>query len=88
MCTARLLPVSPSMHCSWGEGGVPVGGVPAREVYPPGGVPARGYLPGGVYLLGGTCSGTPPYGQNDRQVQKYYLALNFVCGGNYSLSHK
>ena len=28
MRTARLLPVSPSMHCSWG--GVPAVGVPAR----------------------------------------------------------
>ena len=72
MRTARLLPVSPSMHCSGGctcqrgvylpaGGGVPegVGGVPAR------GVPAQ----------------VPPLcEQNDRQVQKYYLAPNFVCG--------
>ena len=35
------------------------------------GVPAQGvYLPGD----------TPPCEQNDRQVQKYYLAPNFVCG--------
>ena len=34
MCTARLLPVSPSMHC-WG--GVPAWGMPGL-----GGVPARG----------------------------------------------
>ena len=30
-----------------------------------------------------TCPGTPPpppREQNDRQVQKYYLAPNFVCG--------
>ena len=47
MRTARLLPVSPSMHCSW-------------VVYLPGGctwwecVPAGGvYLSGGVYLPGG-----------------------------------
>ena len=51
MRTTRLLPVSPSMHCSWG-------------VYLPGGVPAQ----------------VPPREQNDRQVQKYYLAPNFVCG--------
>ena len=42
-----------------------------------GSVPTRGvYLPRGVYLLG-----VPPLReQNDRQVQKYYLAPNFVCG--------
>ena len=40
-----------------------------------GGVPGpRGYL-----VLGGSCLGTPPCEQNDRQVQKYYLAPNFVC---------
>ena len=71
MRTVRLLPVSPSMHCSWG-------------VYLPGGVPAgQGvYLPGeGVYLprgggctcqgvtcRGGTCPGTPPCEQNDWQT--------------------
>ena len=51
MRATRLLPVSPSMHCSWG-------GVPAKE-----GVPARGvYLPGG-YLPGGcTCQGVPAQG--------------------------
>ena len=34
-----------------------------------GGVPVGGYLP--------RC---PPCEHNDRQVQKYYLAPNFVCG--------
>ena len=67
MCTARLLPVSPSMHCSRGD-------VPGpRGVYLPGGMylPRGVYLPGGctcpggvpaweVYLPGGTCPGTPP----------------------------
>ena len=50
------------------------------------------YLPGGVYLPRGvpTQGGIPARGvylpryspceQNDRQVQKYYLAPNFVCG--------
>ena len=39
-------------------------------VYLPGGVPARGiYLP----------RYSPCCEQNDRQVQKYYLAPNFVC---------
>ena len=48
----------------------------------PGGVPAQGvYLPGGVPAQGSTCPGTPlPCEQNDRQLQKYYLAPNFVCG--------
>ena len=58
MCTARLMPISPSMHCS---GGVYLpGGVPVWGVYLPGGVPAwgwgvpaqKGYLPGGC-----TCPG-------------------------------
>ena len=65
MRTARLLPVSPSMHCSrgctwsWGctcpEGGVPApGAVPARGRTSLEGVPAWGvYLPGGVCILGG-----------------------------------
>ena len=39
------------------------------------------YLPGGIPACGGCiCPGTPPCEQNDRQVQKYYLAPNFVCG--------
>ena len=55
MCTAHLLPVSPSMHCS-------------GEVYLPQRVPARGRgVPGGctcwgVYLSGGcTCPGEGVY---------------------------
>ena len=67
------------------------GGVPAR-VYLLGDVPALGvpaqWVPAqGVYLWGGcTCPGgvyLPRYSpreQNDRQVQEYYLAPNFVCG--------
>ena len=61
MRTARLLPVSPSLHCSRG------GGVPAR------GVPAQG-----VYLLGGTCPGTPPRVQTD--TCKNITFANFVSG--------
>ena len=64
MRTARVLTVSHSMLCTGG-------------VYLVWGVPG----PGGVYLVpGGVVSGTPPCEQNDRQVQKYYLAPNFVCG--------
>ena len=66
---------------------LPMGGVPVWDGCTcPGSVPVWGvYLPGGstclgVYLPGGTCPGTPPCEQNDRQVQKYYLAPNFVCG--------
>ena len=45
MRTARLLPVSPSMHCSPGGCTCP-GGVPAQgRVYLPGGVPAQGDVP-------------------------------------------
>ena len=44
--TARLLPISPSMHCS--RGCTCLGGVPAQGYLPggylPGGVPARGVL--------------------------------------------
>ena len=52
MRTARLLLVSPSMHCS---GGAPVpGGVPEWGVYLNGGLPAWGvYLPGGCTAQGG-----------------------------------
>ena len=62
MRTARLLPVSPHMHCSRGVylwGGCLVGGVPAwgvympRGVYLPRGVPTQGVcLPGGVPAWG------------------------------------
>ena len=54
MRTTRLLPVSPSMHCSRG------------------GVPAQGGAPAQVL---------PPCEQNDRQVQKYYLAQTSFAGG-------
>ena len=54
--------------CTWG--------VPAHRVYL--GAPTQG-----VYLVPGGVPAevlNPPCEQNDRQVQKYYLALNFVCG--------
>ena len=50
MRTARLLPVSPSMHCSRGVS-LP-GGVPAWGVYLPRGV----HLPRGPYLPRGVCT--------------------------------
>ena len=61
--TARLLPISPSMHCS-------------RGVYLAGGVPAWGvYLPGGT-CPGGTCPGgyLPGGGVPARGVLHFYLA--------------
>ena len=75
-------------------GGVPAQGVYLSVGGTCWGVPARGctclgvYLPrgctcpGGVPAQGGcTCPGAPPScEQNDRQVQKYYIAPNFVCG--------
>ena len=65
MCTARLLPVSPSMHC-WG--GVPAWGVPGL-----GGVPAQGGTCQGTP--------PPPVDRIlDTHFCKYYLAPNFVCG--------
>ena len=76
--------------CLWG---IPARGCTCLGVYLPGGLPARGlYLPRVVYLpegvpaqrrctcWGGTCPGTPTCEQNDKQVQKYYLPPNFVCG--------
>ena len=90
MRTARLLPVSPSMHCSQGLY-LPSG------VYLPGGVPARRgctcqgvYLPGGVYLprgvparwgtcLGGTCPGGTCLG--DVPTQGVYLPRGYLPGG-------
>ena len=88
MRTARLLPVSPSMHCSpgdWPKGvylprGVYLakGGVPAQgRVYLPRGVPAQGvYLP-----MWGTCPGNPPP-TVDRMTDtcKNITLANFVCG--------
>ena len=58
MRTACLLPVSPSMYCSRGGGGVPArGGVPAQGVAGPGGVPGpRGVPAWGVYLVRGACT--------------------------------
>ena len=60
MHTARLLPVSPSMHCSGGWG-VPG---PRGVCLVPGGVPGPGqcaWSRGGVCLVpGGTCPGTAP----------------------------
>ena len=61
----------------WGDtclGGVPARAVPAQGVY------LLGLPAGGCTCPGGSCPGTPPCEQNDRQVQKYYLAPNFVCG--------
>ena len=71
MRTARLLPVSPSMHCS--QGGYFVGECTCLGVYLPGGVPAWGVPSGGGV---GTCPGgyLPSYSHpsvnrmTDRQV--------------------
>ena len=72
MRTARLLTVS--QHAL--PGGVPAqGGVLAREG---GGGPAQGDGP--ARGRGAPAQVLPPCEQNDRQVQKYYLAPNFVCG--------
>ena len=72
MRTARLLPVSPFMHCSGGlpgpgevyliQGGVHIpGGVPGELYLVPGGVvPGPGGVPGpGRCTCRGTCQGTP-----------------------------
>ena len=72
MRTTRLLTISQHALGVYLPGGV----------YPPGGVPAWGGVPAqqGVPTWGCTCPGTPSCKQNDRQVQKYYLSPNFVCG--------
>ena len=78
MRTARLLLVSPSMHCSQGVctcpgmyllGGVPAWGCTCRGMYLPGGTSLGVYLPGGVpargvYLPGGVYppGGVPAWG--------------------------
>ena len=66
MHTVRLLPVSPSMHCAGGG------------VCSPRGQGGRGA--GGGCGIPVCTEADPPCEQNDRQVQKYYLAPNFVCG--------
>ena len=96
MRTARLLTIYQHALLGGGvsaQGGVPaqggylpggtcLGGVPFRGVYLPGSVPAQG---GTCPEWGCTCPGGylpwySPCEQNVRQVQKYYLAPNFVCG--------
>ena len=67
--------------CAWSRG-VCLGGVWSGGLVP-GGVPG----PGGCAWSGGIClsalwdTTTPPYEQNDKQVQKYYLGHNFVAAG-------
>ena len=64
--------------CTWsGEVSAPgSGGVSAPG--PGGGLSAPG--PGGVCSRSRGCQVLPPCEQNDKQVQKYNLAPNFVCG--------
>ena len=74
--------------CTWSRGVymvpggylVPGGCTWSRGVPGPGGTCSRG-VPGprGVYLVPGGVRYSPRE-QNDKQVQKYYLAPNFVCG--------
>ena len=76
MRTARALTIGRGVYLPRGD--VPAGGIPATGVYLPrrgvpaqGGVPAQSCVPAQVL---------PPCEQNDRYVQKYYLAPNFFCG--------
>ena len=78
MLTDRLLTVS--RHALMAEVYLPGRYLPRGCTYlgggPTGGVPVQGGVPAqGVYL-----PRYSPCEQNDRQVQKYYLAPNFVCG--------
>ena len=75
MRTARLLAVSPSMHCSWGvpgPGGCTYPGSVMQPISCLGGVPGPGGVHGpggGVYLPGGHLPRySPPCEQNDKQV--------------------
>ena len=77
MRTARLLPVSPSMHCSgWG---VPVWWVPARGMYLLG-----GYLPGGVPAKGGGVPAQvlPPVNRMTDRYKNITLPQTLFVGGN------
>ena len=57
MRTARLLPVSPSMHC-WGGGSAPCGAVAGPGGgCAQGGSGPRGSAPGGGLVLGGSAPG-------------------------------
>ena len=89
MRTARLLPVSPSMHCR-GEGvcACSWGACLWSRLR---GVCSRGERGACLWSgLGGTggvypsmqWGRPPPCEQNDRQVQKYYLAQTSFAGGN------
>ena len=80
-----------SWGCTWSRGGVPgLGGCiwsRGRCTWSGGYTLSRGGVPGwgvcswgGVYLVMGGCQILPPCEQNDKQVQKYYLAPNFACG--------
>ena len=60
--------------CTWSQGGWPG---PRGVSAPWGGGCTWSW---GCLLQGLGVSGTPPCEQNDKQVQKYYLAPNFVCG--------
>ena len=79
MHTARVLTVSPSIHCAGGC--LLLGGVCSGGSAPGGGVPTCLLLGWGVVWYPSMHWGRPPCDrQNDRQAQKYYLAPNFVCG--------
>ena len=64
-------------------GGLLCGGDLLQEGLLLGGPPLGDVSSGGCLLWGGLPACTeadPPCEQNDKQVQKYYLAPNFVCG--------
>ena len=91
MRTARLLPVSPNMHCSGcvpAQGGVPIrqgctypGGMylPRGSVYLPGGVPAWGVPAclGGEYLL----RYSPPVNRMTDRCKNITLPQTSFAGG-------
>ena len=98
MRTARLLPISPSMHCSRGvylPGGIPARRIPAHGVYLPRGVPAQWgvpawgvpawgvFLPRGVPAQGGVPAQVlPPVNRMTDRCKNITLPKTSFAGGN------
>ena len=74
MHTAHLLPISPSMHCSWG-------GVPAWGCTCQGDVLARGDVPAQEVYLPGVCTSLGVYLAGGVPAQGLYLPRGCTCLG-------
>ena len=83
MRTVRLFdPIPACIAGGYLPGGVPAWGYLPRGVCTCQGCTCQGIVPaqGGVPAQDYLPRLPPPCERNDRQVQKYYLAPNFVCG--------